>query len=225
MSVDIFNAWQLFFKGGPMMWPILMLSIVAVGVGVDRIIFLIAMERRLTREKLSILESLRRGKIKETLHLCEELSGPIACMCKAGIVRFGATMELLKGVMAEEADYQVRRLTQFMGVLVMIVNVVPLLGLLGTVNAMSVVFHAVQVRSNVLSPVTAGELSTGIWQALLATTAGLVVGIISYVVYYFCALRINHLTAYMEHANIEMVNVLQQLSESSKVAYDQHRDM
>ena len=221
MNVIVLNAWQLFFKGGPMMWPIFILSILAVGIGINRIMFLISLERRLIQEKVAIIESLHQGRLKETMRLCENLSGPVARMAKAGIVRFGASIELLKGVMAEEADYQAQKLMQFLGVLSIIVNVAPLLGLLGTVNSMAVVFHAVQIRSNALSPLTAGELASGIWQALLTTSSGLIVGIISYVIYSLCAMRINKIIVYMNHANIEMANILQQLSESVKVSYEQ----
>ncbi len=220
MTVTVFNAWQIFLKGGPMMWPILILSIAAVAIGINRLVFLRNIDRGLRTDKQLFLESLRQGRLKETLRLCEERASFLGAMVKAGILRFGAPRELIKGAMDEQAGLYSARLREYVDILSLIINTAPLMGLLGTVNAMAVVFHAVQIRSNVLNPLTAGELATGIWQALLTTSAGLVVGIISYAVYGFCVLRINAVILDLEYTSLEMANMLSQLSELKNVGME-----
>jgi len=221
MTVVVMNAWQILFKGGPMMWPILLLSIVALAIGIDRLVFLASAERGLSSEKETLLASLRQGNLKETLRLCEEGRGMLGAILKAGILKFGSSRELVKGSMEEVFDQTAGQLRKHMDVLALIVNAAPLMGLLGTVNAMVVVFHAVQIRSNVLNPLTAGELASGIWQALLTTAAGLLVGILSYAVHSFCAMRVNAAVSFIERSMTEMTNVLGQLSELKRTVQEQ----
>ncbi len=213
MTVIVMNAWAVFLRGGPMMWPILLLSVVAMGIGLNRLIVLFSADRGLSSEKHKLLESLRQGRLKETLRLCEQQPGLLAGILRQGILKFGSSRDLVKGAMEEALDGEVMRLKKHMDLLSLIINASPLLGLLGTVNAMTVVFHAVQIRSNVLNPLTAGELASGIWQALLTTAAGLVVAILGFIMYGFCAMRINAIISYLQRSIIEMTNVLQQLSE------------
>jgi biopolymer transport protein ExbB len=213
MTVIVVNAWQIFFKGGPMMWLLLLLSIAAMAIGINRLIMLAKAERNLSKDNEALLESLRQGRLKDTMRLCEERPGFCSSILKAGIQKFGSSRDLIKGSMEEVLEYEVGKLKEHMGTLSLIINLAPLLGLVGTVNALTIVFHAVVVRSNVLNPLTAGDLATGIWQALLTTSAGLVVGLLSFAVHGLCAARINALISYLERSITRMTNTLMQLSE------------
>ena len=101
MMVTFLNAWQIFLKGGPLMWPILMLSIFAVGIAINRMIYLSKIERRLKKDKIELIESLHLGRLKDTMRLCESQSGGLGRMLKAGIVHFGSSRDLIKGAMEE----------------------------------------------------------------------------------------------------------------------------
>ena len=70
MNVDVMSAWQILFKGGPMMWPILLLSTIAMAIGINRLSVLANIERSLISERDRVLASLRQGHLKETLKLC-----------------------------------------------------------------------------------------------------------------------------------------------------------
>ena len=220
MTVVVMNAWQILFKGGPMMWPILLLSITALAIGINKVIYVLSIEKKLLVEQQTFLNSLQAGKLKDTLRLCESKPGILAGILKAGVLRFGCSREVIRGSMDEVVDQEGEALKQNMPLLALIVNLSPLLGLLGTANAMAVVFHAVVVRSNVLNPLTAGELAGGIWQALLTTVAGLVVAILSLALHGICAARINAVIAHMERSAAQMVNILQQLAELKRGSED-----
>lgn len=213
MNVVIMNAWQVLFKAGPMIWPILFLSVLSMSIVFARVRAIAKIEEGLVKDTEVFLSSLREGKLKETIRLCEERQGILGGVVKAGVLKFGTSRDLIKGAMEESFDHRVGEIKAQMGILSMIVNLAPLLGLIGTVNAMTVVFHAVVARSNVLSPLTAGELASGIWQALLTTAAGLMVGTMSYLAYGFCAARINAVISQVEYSIIQVVNILQQLFE------------
>ncbi len=213
MTIIVMHAWQILLKGGPMMGPIFLLSIAVLAIGINRWIWAVSVYRQLLADKPILMESLRQGQLKDTVRLCESRPGPLADALKAGILKFGSSADLLQGTMEEKFFYEVDRWKTDMRFLSLITNAAPLLGLLGTVIAMTVAFHAVVLRSNVLNPMTAGELAMGIWQALLTTAAGLFVGILALTIHGFLMIRINTIIAFIQRSILEMRNVLLQLSE------------
>jgi biopolymer transport protein ExbB len=213
MMVIVFNAWQLILKGGPMMWPIILLSIVALAIGMERMNFLSKVERMFKGQKLNLMSSLQQEGIKHTLGLCEASSSAFSRILKAALLKFGHSSDVIKAAMDEVFVYEVHQLKERMSILSFIINASVLIGLLGTVIGLAGVFHAMQVRSNVLNPLSVGDMSVGIWQALLSTIAGLMVCILSYCIYCFCHARINNIIADLEIAKTQVAHTLVQLAE------------
>ena len=115
--------------------------------------------------------------------------------------------------MEQVAGFEVYALKQRLGLLSFIINAAPLMGLLGTTTALCVVFHAAQMRANALNPLSLGDMSSGIWQAMVVTSAGLAVGIISFAIYSFTVSRINNVIAHFEQTINETAGVLHAVSE------------
>ncbi|MDE2028142.1 MAG: MotA/TolQ/ExbB proton channel family protein [Candidatus Omnitrophica bacterium] len=220
MSVVFTNAWGILLKGGPMIWPILLLSILAVSVGLEKFLFLNAVDKHIRRFRPDFFKAVREGRMKEAMALCEERPDGLGPVCKAGLMKFGFSVDLMRAKMAEAADFEIHALKERMDLLAFVVNAAPLLGLLGTTVAFCVVFHAAQMRSNALNPLSLGDMSSGIWQALVTTSAGLAVGIISFAIYAFCASRVNRVISDFEQTISETVGLLQSVSQS----IDENRD-
>jgi len=211
--VIIYNVWQLILKGGPMIWPVIFLSVVALAVGMERIFYLSTVERLLKAEKINLMRSLQQDSIKQALNLSESYKGPFSRIFKAALLKFGNSSEVIKTAMDEVFINEVHRLKERIGILSFAINASVLIGLLGTVIGLTVVFHSVQIRSNVLNPLSVGDMAMGIWQALFSTIAGLVVCILSYAIYSFCVSRINNLISDVQIAMAHLVHVLVQLAE------------
>jgi biopolymer transport protein ExbB len=214
MNVVIMNVGQILFKAGPMIWPIILLSILAMTIAINRLLHLWKLEKSFKLQRQILLASLKHGKLKDTLKLCETHDGDVSLIVTSGITQSGGASELGKLAMEEVWAYQQISFKSFMPMLGMIVTVAPLLGLLGTVNAMTVVFHASVMRSNVLNPLSTGELAAGIWQALLTTTAGLMVGIFSYGMHSFLTERMHVYAAWIHHLIAETGYILASLKEN-----------
>ncbi len=213
MMVVIFNLWQLILKGGPMMWPIILLSIVALAVGMERVVHLSSMERLFKAQKINLMRSLQQEKIKHTVNLCESYQSPFSRIFKAAILKFGNSSEVIKTAMEEVFIYEAYRLRERMSILSFAINASILMGLLGTVIGLTVVFHSVQSRSNVLNPLSVGDLSAGIWHALFSTIAGLMVCILTFSIYSYCNSRINNMIADLQISMAQILHVLVQLAE------------
>jgi len=198
------------------MWPIFLLSILAMAVGIEKFLFCGSIDQNIRRFKPVFFKAVRENRMKDALGFCEEnVLGP-GNICKAGLMKFGSSVDLIKTSMEQAAAFEIHALKQRLNLLAFIVNTAPLLGLLGTTTSLCVVFHAVQMRSNALNPLSLGDMSSGIWQALLTSSAGLSVGIISFAIYSFTANRVNDLIVVFEQTINETAGILQAVSESGR---------
>ena len=222
MTVSFINAWGILFKGGPMMWPIFALSILAITVGIEKWLFLSTLEQDIRRFRPLFFKAVRENRMKDALGLCEDNAYGVGRICKAGLMKFGSSVGLIKSSMEEVAVFEIHGLKKRLDLLVFIVNAAPLLGLLGTTSSLCVVFHAAQMRSNALNPLSLGDMSSGIWQALLTTSAGLSVGIISFAVYSFTASRVNGLIAAFEQTISEAAGILQAVAQLSPASAEEN---
>jgi len=202
------SLWQTFLAGGPVMWPILLCSIFALAIIIERIWYLrrIQMDTRQFLNK--ILDKMKRHQVKEALEICEAKKNPISRILKAGILKYDRGRQQIKEAIEDAVLYEEPYLEKNMGVLATIAAISPLLGLLGTVVGMVRCFQVIQAKSISLQPVSPGDLAGGIWEALLTTVAGLIVAIPTYVVYNYLVNRINSFILEMEKASTELVNFL-----------------
>ena len=111
-------------------------------------------------------------------------------------------------VVEEAAQLEIPRLEKHLPVLATIAHIAPLLGLLGTVTGMIRSFQVIQMKALALAPVNPGDLAGGIWEALLATVAGLAVAIPTYVAYNYLTSQVDNLVYDMERSATDLVNLL-----------------
>jgi biopolymer transport protein ExbB len=209
------NAWQLFIKGGPVMWPILLCSLVSLTLFFDRISYFSSISTDIYFLKSRIFELLKQNKVKDAVVLCEQNSSPVAKILKAGIVNYGSHRDQIKEAMQDASHFEIPLLERNLPMLSTLSHIVPLLGLLGTVTGMASSFYMIQVRSAAMNPVVPGDIAGGIWQALLTTVFGLIVAIPTVLAYNYCVSRVNVFVLDMERAATELIQLLSQLSESN----------
>lgn len=208
MGIWEMTVWQLFRAGGPLMVPILLCSILALGIILEKFYHLARIKINTQNLKEEVFHLVKNNKIKEAIQLCESYHSPVAKIIKGGLLKFGASRDEIKEAMEDISIFEIPKLEVRLPALATIAHVSPLLGLLGTVTGMTNSFHTIQVRASTLNPITPGDLAGGIWEALLTTVAGLMVAIPSYVAYNFFISRINSIVHDMEHAATELLNFL-----------------
>ncbi len=202
------GLWQLFLAGGPIMWPILISSIFAFAIIVEKFWHLYKI-RIDTQDFLSnILNKMKRHQVKEALHVCDTTKSPVAHILKAGILKYDRPRARIIEAIEDASLYEVPKLEKNLPMLATIGHIAPLLGLLGTVTGMVRCFQTVQSKSTSFNPISPGDLAGGIWEALLTTVAGLVVAIPAYVAYNYLVSHINSFVLEMEKASTELVNFL-----------------
>jgi len=184
-NMDLYKMglWQVFLAGGPVMWPILLCSIFAFALVLEKFMYLRRINTDTRKFLSSILERMKHHETKEALQICESSKSPIANILKAGILKYDRTRSQIKESIEDASLYEIPRLEKNLSTLATLAHISPLLGLLGTVTGMVRCFQIIQAKSTSFHPISPGDLAGGIWEALLTTVAGLVVAIPTFVAY------------------------------------------
>lgn len=208
MDLYKMGLWQTFLAGGPVMWPILLCSIFALAIILEKVWHLHKIKID-TQEFLSnVLEKMKRHQVKEALEICDNTKSPISHILKAGILKYDRPRPQIKEAIEDASLYEIPRIERNLSMLATIAHISPLLGLLGTVTGMVRCFQTIQAKATAFHPVSPGDLAGGIWEALLTTVAGLIVAIPTFIAYNYLVNRINNFILEMEKASTELVNFL-----------------
>ena len=209
--------WEVIQKGGPLMYLIILCSILAFAVVLERL-FHLHRARIDTKEFMSkIAITLKRNKIMEAIEMCNKTPGPIAHIMRSGILKHDRPRVEIREAIEDAGVHEVPRLEKNLGVLATIAHITPLIGLLGTVTGMVRAFQVIQEKATSLYPVNPGDLAGGIWEALITTVAGLSVAIPTFVAYNYFVSRVGGFVLDMEKSATGLINILTTRSDKYEV--------
>lgn len=209
--------WDLIVKGGPLMFLILLCSIIALAVVLEKLWQLRRAEINTEDFMEDIAETLKRNKIVEAIDKCNAMRGPIAQILKAGILKHDRPRVEIKEAIEDAGLHEVPRLEKNLSALATIAHISPLLGLLGTVTGMVRSFQVIELKATALMSVNPGDLAGGIWEALITTVAGLAVAIPTYVAYNFLVSKVDGFVLEMEKSATDVINILGTKREENEV--------
>ena len=200
--------WDLIFKGGPLMSAILLCSIFALAVFIERWFYFKKAKVNVDDFMSQIRDNLKRNKILEAITLCDNLSSPLSSVLKAGILKYDCPRDEIKEAIDDASLHEVPKLERNLGIIATIAHIAPLLGLLGTVQGMIQSFRVIEEKAFSGVGANPSDLAGGIWVSLLTTAAGLVVAIPAYVAHNYLVSRVNDFVTEMEQSATSLVNIL-----------------
>jgi len=213
---------QILIKGGWLMIPLGLCSILAVAIIIEKLITLRMMEKqteKFTKKVLKILGSNDNRKIDRIIALCEMAPSSLSRILQVGIGKIGKEKEEIKEAVEDAGSSEIPYIEKRLRILGTIVTVSPLLGLLGTVMGMIRAFNVISAQG-VGDP---GALAGGISEALITTAVGLSIAIPSLVFYNYFAHRSERLTRTLEKNSSNFLELLSEGGENaispSKVSY------
>ncbi|MFM9953796.1 MAG: MotA/TolQ/ExbB proton channel family protein [Opitutaceae bacterium] len=196
---------SLFAKGGPMMWVLLVLGGFALLLGIERTLYLHRGQIKAKAFIDGIKNILAKRRLVEALTVCEETPGPVAAVVKAALLHADDSAEAMRFHVQEAAVIELPALERRLGSIAAIAQVAPLVGLLGTVLGMVTTFLAFEQGGNYA---TAGALSAGMWQALLATAGSLMLAIPAHLAHHFLSGRVRAVVRDVEWSGNEIMKFL-----------------
>ncbi|MBL8792380.1 MAG: MotA/TolQ/ExbB proton channel family protein [Planctomycetia bacterium] len=186
---------ELFFKGGVVMWPLLACSILGLALMLERAAVLLWKSIPFAPLREALRQRVRAGKLDAAQAEAAASRSPVARVAAAYLRHRDSPDKLREEATGTEASRQLAGLERRMAVLAMVVQVAPLLGLLGTVTGLVDAFHQIEVKAGQVQP---GDLAAGIWEALLTTVFGLVIAVPCQMAHTLLDQRIHTLALQME---------------------------
>lgn len=206
-----FSLLEMAAKGGWIMIVLLILSIIAVYI-FGKKLWLITKAAKIDRYFMNdIMDFMNEGKIKSAVTLCSKFDSPIARMVEKGIDHRDKSTQEIQSVMENVGNVEISRIEKGLSGLASIAGGAPMIGFLGTVTGMVKAFFNMANSGN---NVDITLLSGGIYEAMITTVGGLIVGIIAYFAYNFLVGRIASLTAKMDTATMDMLDIIEKLPEN-----------
>lgn len=193
-----------FLKGGLLMWPILLCSIISITIILERFYRLYQTRTKIPNIFSQVKALLKDGKVDEALKLCENTPGPIAHILAIGIHIRHRSLEEKEKLISMAGSKVIRQLDKNLRGLAIIGNTAPLLGLLGTVTGMIRAFMKIQELGGRVEP---SVLAGGIWEALITTAFGLSVAIPTLVAYNYFEGRVDNIGSQMKDVASEFLEI------------------
>jgi biopolymer transport protein ExbB len=196
---------DLMQKGGPVMWIILAVSVLALAVFLERLIYLHRAQIRVGEFLRGLANLVREDRHDEVRRQCLATPGPVSRVALSAVLARDCPRAELRDIVQEAAVFEVPRLERHLGLLTGLAYVAPLLGLLGTVLGLLEAFYLISTQGGYA---TVADLSGAVYQSLICAAAGLATGIPALIGATYLAARVQDLLHDMERTGIEMVNLL-----------------
>ena len=198
---------ELLLNGGWAMIPIFLLSLVAVYIFVERLLTI----KRAAKTPNQFIDKIKalvlNGDINGARLLCNQTDTPVAKMIEKGISRIGSPLKNIEASIENVGKIEIYKLEKNLSLIATISGAAPMIGFLGTVTGMIKAFIAIAQEEGSVSPKL---LSEGIYQAMITTAAGLVVGILAYLMYNYLVAQVQKVIHKMEYNSIDFIDLLQE---------------
>lgn len=209
------NLTSLMSKGGPVMWIILICSLISTFIIVERLLFFHRSQINIGDFIQGILNNLRKNNVAEAVSICDDTPGPTARVLRAAILRGEEDAQFIEKAVEESYLEEIPKLESNLNLLVTVAHITPLLGLLGTVVGMIGAFQTIEEGG---TSIIVTALSGDIWKALITSAAGLTVAIPSYAFYNLLVTKVESFVNEMEAASSEIIFFLSR----NKITIDSH---
>ena len=200
------NLWQMFQYGGPIMYILVAMFALAVYLFIERLITL----KQASKEDNSFMNRIKDyiydGKIDAAKKLCHDTNTPTSRMVEKGISRLGRPMNDVLVAIENVGNLEIAKLEKGLVIMASISGGAPMLGFLGTVTGMVTVFFNMAQKSG--GTIQLGDLSVGMYQAMVTTVGGLIVGILAYFAYNYLVSRVDSVVRILESRTMEFLDLL-----------------
>jgi len=200
------NLWTMAQYGGWIMIVLAVLLACAVYLFVERLVTIHKAQKEDKSFMNRIKDNIHEGKLEEALKLCHGTDTPSSRMVEKGITRIGRPMQDVMVAIENVGNLEVAKLEKNLVILATIASGAPMIGFLGTVIGMVQVFYNMSTSSSGVIELSA--LSEGMYQAMVTTIAGLIVGILCIFAYNFLVSRIDRVVRTLESRTLEFLDLL-----------------
>jgi biopolymer transport protein ExbB len=197
------SLWNLLMEGGILMIPLLLCSILAVYIFIERLIS-IKKAGNVSPDFMSrVKEKLAEGNISGAINVAKSFEGAVPNVILKGLKRIGKPVDHIEKSMENAGKLEVYQMEKNMSILSTIAGIAPMFGFLGTIAGMIILFFSIQHQGFEI-----GNLAGGIYTKMVTSATGLIIGLLSYVGYNYLNAQINKNVNKIESASNDLLDIL-----------------
>ncbi len=203
-SIEKISLLHLLGEGGVLMIPLLLCSIILVYVFVERLLAIrkaSVIDRSFMKR---VREQLEARNIEKAVAICKELNSPVGRVIEKGLSRIGKPIDYIEKSMENAGKLEVYQLEKNLSIISSISGIAPILGFLGTIAGMIILFFNVQHQGFDIN-----SIAGGIYTKMVTSATGLIIGLLAYLGYAYLNAQINKNVNQMETASVDFLDIIQ----------------
>ena len=202
------SLFEMVAKGGVIMIPLAILLLMSLYVMVERFLTISKASKKNATLLASVKDMINSGNLANARNMCKSVNTPEAIMLEQGISRIGQSMQEIREAMDKAGSSELNRLEKNMSILNITGRIAPMFGFIGTIIGVIKIFYDISVAKTVEIEV----ISSGLYQKMITSCGGLVVGVLAFVFYHWLNARIDKLAHRLEETQIAFLDMLNEPS-------------
>jgi biopolymer transport protein ExbB len=206
ITTDSVSYLDFILKGGIMIIPIIILLFFCIYIIIERYLSI----KKATRQDENMINDVRiqlkTGKIDNAIMMCGRGNTASGNIIKSGISIIGRPISEIESVMERTANVEIAEMEKGLGYLGLISGIAPILGFIGTISGVIKIFHTISNTGNL----NIQTISGGLYEKMISSGAGLVVGVVAYSAYHLFNMMIDHFSLKVQKQTLDIINVIQQ---------------
>jgi biopolymer transport protein ExbB len=198
------SYWEFVMKGGIMIIPIMILLFFCVYVIIERYLSIKKATKQDTNLIADIKTQLKAGKIDNAVMLCSRENTASGNILKSGVSIVGRPISEIESVMDRTANVEISQMEKGLGNLGLISGIAPILGFIGTISGVIKIFHTISNTGNL----NIQTISGGLYEKMISSGAGLVVGVVAYSAYHLFNMMIDNFSLKVQKQTLEIINAI-----------------
>ncbi len=200
------SLWELVWKGGPVMIPIGLLSMIAIYIFIERYLAIKKASRMDNNFMNNIRDFMHHGNVDAAKALCRNTDSPIARLVEKGITRIGKPIRDIEVAIENTGKLEVHKLEKNLGILGIIAGIAPMFGFVGTIIGVIKIFYNISLADNI----SIGLIAGGLYEKMITSASGLIIGIFAYVGYHYLAIMTDKVIFKIESNAVEFIDLLEE---------------
>jgi biopolymer transport protein ExbB len=203
-----FSVFSMIQKGGPMMIPIGFLFVLALFVLIERLIVISKASKKNEKLLATVEKFVSSGDIDSARAICNTVATPENVMIEKGLARIGNPAPEIQSAMNDIGKVELGKLERHLGILNIIGRIAPMFGFIGTIIGVIKIFFDISKAKTV----DIETISTGLYEKMVCSASGLVIGVLAFVAYHWLTAIIDKIALRLEESQIKFMDILQKPS-------------
>ncbi len=196
---------DILFKGGVVMIPLIILSLISIAIIISKYLFIRERSKMDTNLVNSVIDKVSLGQFDSANLLCDQANSSLGNVVKAGVSQVGKPIEYIEKALTVQSNIELSEMEDKMGYISMVSGIAPRIGFIGTILGVILIFYSISQTADI----SIGTISAGLYQKMISSATGLIVGVVAFMGYHFLLTRIDQFSLNLQKEVLEFIKGLQ----------------